>query len=561
MKFNEIKTRNDLANLIEVPKNKLTYVLYILKVDSQYTDFEIPKKSGGKRTISSPRSDLKSIQRSLSNSLVEYEIELSKEKNKRKVSHGFEKERSIITNSQAHRNKRFVCNMDIENFFESFHFGRIRGFFEKNNDFLLPREVATVIAQICCYKGKLPQGAPTSPVITNFICRILDMRIISIAQKYKLDYTRYADDLTFSTNDKFFLVQYGKFVESLKKEVCNFGLEINDKKTRLQFKSSRQEVTGLVVNNRVNVKREFYKHTRAMAYKQYTTGEFEVNDEKGSLNQLEGRFSFINMLEKENNKGKNKSLAELSNREKDYKKFLFYKNFIVNKKPLIMTEGKTDISYLKSALKKHYKDYPNLITKSGKGFQFHITFFNRTSKFKYFFGLQKEGADTLTAFYQNYYFDSKKDRLKYPNYGEYFKNCGLGITGKPIIYIFDNEIESSKPLKKFMNVVISEKIKNEEDFVKVIKDKLYVHVEENIYVLTNPLIGEKLECEIEELFEPEILNKEIGGKKFSRASKIDTKKEYGKEIFSDYVKKNYENIDFSKFIPMLNSLNEICILK
>ena len=72
-------------------------------------------------------------------------------------------------------------------------------FYEKNKDFLLPREVAIVIAQIACYNGCLPQGAPSSPIITNLICQVLDMRLLKIAKKYKLDYTRYADDFSFST--------------------------------------------------------------------------------------------------------------------------------------------------------------------------------------------------------------------------------------------------------------------------------------------------------------------------------------------------------------------------
>lgn len=113
-----------------------------------------------------------------------------------------EKGKSFITNAQIHRNKRFVINVDLENFFDSFHFGRVRGYFMKNKNYQCSEEVATTIAQIACYEGKLPQGAPSSPIITNMICNIFDMRLLRLAKKYKLDYTRYADDLSFSTNDK-----------------------------------------------------------------------------------------------------------------------------------------------------------------------------------------------------------------------------------------------------------------------------------------------------------------------------------------------------------------------
>ena len=117
------------------------------------------------------------------------------------------KNKSIYTNAAIHRNKRFVLNMDLQNFFDSFHFGRVRGFFIKNRNFNCTNEIATMIAQIVCYKGKLPQGAPSSPVITNLICGSLDYRISKLSKKYKLDYTRYADDITFSTNNRHFICE------------------------------------------------------------------------------------------------------------------------------------------------------------------------------------------------------------------------------------------------------------------------------------------------------------------------------------------------------------------
>lgn len=127
-------------------------------------------------------------------------------------------------------------NIDLENFFESFHFGRVRGFFTKNKNFLLPSEVATVIAQLSCYEGKLPQGAPTSPIISNLICGILDYRLLKVAKKYKLNYTRYADDLTFSTNDKNFLNLQTKFHEEISKELIQAGFKINEKRQGCNIK-------------------------------------------------------------------------------------------------------------------------------------------------------------------------------------------------------------------------------------------------------------------------------------------------------------------------------------
>ncbi len=231
-----------------------------------------------------------------------YKHKKKKQGIKNNLSHAFEKEKSIITNAKIHRNKKLVLNIDLENFFGSFHFGRVRGFFNKNNNFLLSVEVATVIAQLTCYEGKLPQGAPTSPIITNLICEILDQRLLRISKKYKLDYTRYADDLTFSTNDKKFLDLQTEFYELLSSELTRAGFKINEKKKRLQLRDSRQVVTGLVVNKKINVNRVFYKETRAMAHQLYKEGKFEINGKIATVNQLEGRLAFINQLTRYNNK-------------------------------------------------------------------------------------------------------------------------------------------------------------------------------------------------------------------------------------------------------------------
>lgn len=169
------------------------------------------------------------------------------------ISHGFVKERNIITNAKIHKNKKIVLNLDLKDFFDSFHFGRIKGFFEKNKDFKFSPELATLIAQLACYNGKLPQGAPSSPLITNLICNIFDIRVLNLARKYKLNYSRYADDLTFSTNYKGFIKNLEEFKEDILLEIEKNGFEANMKKYRLTFQNSRQEVTGLTVNKKINV--------------------------------------------------------------------------------------------------------------------------------------------------------------------------------------------------------------------------------------------------------------------------------------------------------------------
>lgn len=130
---------------------------------------------------------------------------------------------------------------------------------------------------------------------------MVDIQIIKLAKTYKLNYTRYADDITFSTNDKF-LEKYSEFENKFLYIIEKYGFVINKNKTRLQCKDYRQKVTGLVVNKKINVAREYYKETRAMAHQLYKTGSFFIEENKrGTINQLEGRFSFINQIEKYNN--------------------------------------------------------------------------------------------------------------------------------------------------------------------------------------------------------------------------------------------------------------------
>ena len=362
MDLREVKTRQDLATLLNIKNSQLTYILYVKSTEEFYTSFAVPKKNGGIRKISAPGGNLKYVQRRLANLLWEHEKKIREEKNiNAQISHAFEEHKSTFTNAWKHRNKKIVVNFDLENFFESIHFGRVKGFFQRNRNYELPEDVAVILAQLTCYKGSLPQGAPTSPILTNLICHILDMKVLSLAKKYRLDYTRYADDMTFSTNDTKFAKHYEKFCDELSRLIMHEGFSLNHSKTRIQFKGRRQEVTGLVFNQKVGVPREFYKETRAMAHALYTNGEYSINGFKGTLNQLQGRFAYINAIDKHNNElsgrmeGKD-PFRKLNGREKQFQRFLFYKYFFANPSPLIVTEGKTDILYIKAAMKNLYRD-------------------------------------------------------------------------------------------------------------------------------------------------------------------------------------------------------------
>lgn len=558
IKFNEINSRNDFFEFLNVKKKTMTYILYKKGTENSYHTFEIEKKNGGFREINAPDEVLKSIQKKLALSLWLYQKEIWDEKGiKPNISHAFEKKKTIMSNANIHKNKKFVLNLDLEDFFSSFHFGRVKGFFEKDRDFKVPSEVALVIAQLTCYKRCLPQGAPSSPIITNLICRILDFRILKLAKKFKLDYTRYADDLTFSTNRKSFLEDYLAFFDELNKEILRAGFKINMSKTRMQYRNSKQIVTGLVVNEKVNIDSTYYRKTRAIAHSLYKGEEIKINGEKANINNLEGRFAFINQLDRYNNEsiGKNSHYSSLNGRENQYKKFLFYKYFFANSKPLIVTEGKTDIKYIKSGLKKLYMDYPNLVSKKSDGtFEYKISFLKKTKRLRYFLGIKKEGASSLKVI-SDYFSSSKKSHGSATNYLEYFKKLSSGNGKQPVFLLFDNEMgeKAKKPLRDFTTHVdlSTEKISE-------LENNLKVQVVDNLYVLTNPLVSDKKECEIEDLFDKEVLGTIIEGKTFQRNEKeFNIEKHYGKQIFSDYVAKNYESIDFSKFKKIFDNIDNL----
>ena len=552
-RFCEIQTRNELADYLGVPRSKLTYMLYVVGTKNCYRTFQIPKKYGGEREICAPNSDLKDIQRRLAGALCEFQrIHRSEKGIYSNISHAFEAGKGIITNAAIHRNKRFVLNLDLKDFFPSFHFGRVKGYFEKNRDFHLPSEVALTIAQIACYKGHLPQGAPSSPVISNLICQILDMRLLKIARQNRLNYTRYADDLTFSTNDRSFLERYDVFLKDVAREIEKAGFSINEKKTRLQYQDSRQEVTGLVVNKKIHVPREFYKETRAMAHRLYTQGEFEICGEPATIEQLEGRFAFIDQLEHYNNKidsGKH-SCNTLHTREKQYQAFLFYKYFFANDRPLIITEGKTDSRYIKAALKHFCPDYPHLVSQDDEGnFHFLVSFFRRSDRWKYFFGMSTDGADAMKSLFRYFVPD-----LNSPDYSRtFFELCG-SEPRNPVIFLYDNETVSDRPLKEFLRY-----IKLDKERRTTLQNDLSIPLveESKLYLLTIPLIGGKNECEIEDLLAQETLDIELDGKHFSREDSYDKSKFYGKDTFSKYIYRNYQTIDFSNFRPLLDALNNL----
>lgn len=203
-----------------------------------YRTYRIPKKNGKFRTISEPVPELKAIQWTILERLNTIPL--------MDCVHGFVPGRDIVSNAKAHQQKRYVLNVDIKDFFPSIKAERYMK--ELRDEGAWDSEFLDWVEAVCFWEGSLPQGAPTSPVLANIYLHDFDKRMLLLAEKLGLTYSRYADDLTFSGGDtlKDDLVPLLKCIDDLLEQV---GLTRNQKKTKLMPYYQRQVVTGVVVNN------------------------------------------------------------------------------------------------------------------------------------------------------------------------------------------------------------------------------------------------------------------------------------------------------------------------
>jgi hypothetical protein len=327
-KISKIETKRDLLNLLNYTKKliygseckpfslkQLNYFSNPAKCNNRYSTFSVKKKSGGERQINSPIKGLKMILRVL-NTIFQCCSE------SHKAANGFVLNKSIVTNAHQHIGKQYVYNIDLKDFFHSFDRNRVKMAllkepFSLNGD---KEPLAFFIASLCTHplllgdgltKIVLPQGSPTSPTLTNILCVTLDRRLNGLAKKLGADYSRYADDITFSSHHNIF----GK--EDFQKELKRIieedqSLRINVKKTRLQKTGFRKEVTGLTVNDKVNVQKRYVKQIRMWIYYWEKYGylraqQLFVNDykkDKGHIvkgqpnlvNVLSGKLDFLKMV-------------------------------------------------------------------------------------------------------------------------------------------------------------------------------------------------------------------------------------------------------------------------
>jgi len=319
---------------------------------TRYREFTIKKKSGGDRSIHAPVNGLKSLQKALA-FILQCVFE------PHAAAMGFAKGRSILDNARTHQGSNYVYNIDLKDFFPSINQSRVWACMQLKPFFLTERDscalsvpssdnvslitlqkettrqnIANMIGALCCTemtverqdasglwidvrKNVLPQGAPTSPVITNIVCQRLDHLLTGVANRFGLKYTRYADDITFSSPHNVYQ-EDGEFLNELHRIIKNQGFHIKESKTRLQKRGHRQEVTGLVVNDKANVQKRYVKQLRMWLYFWETYGRQRAEQffqkrymaDKGHLLQggtpdmamvIAGKLDFLRMVKGDDN--------------------------------------------------------------------------------------------------------------------------------------------------------------------------------------------------------------------------------------------------------------------
>ena len=280
----------------------------------RYRTFYIPKKNGKKREISAPYRTLNDILHFLNLLLTEiYEPDDS--------AMGFVKNRSVVDNAKVHVGQNYVFNMDLEDFFTSINEARVIARLQYP-PFNFNKKLAFAIGGLCSIRKEengdvrfvLPQGAPTSPLLSNAVCDFMDKQMRRLASKHGLHYSRYADDITFSSMRNVFQ-EDGDFMRKVRKIIAKQGFRINKAKTRLQKKNHRQEVTGLTVNGKPNVAHQYIHDLRCILhiwekygygnaftrfYPKYKADKGHVKKGEPILeNVIEGKLNYLRMVKGE----------------------------------------------------------------------------------------------------------------------------------------------------------------------------------------------------------------------------------------------------------------------
>ncbi len=305
-----LSTPAELATALSMSVPRLRWLAFHSDVATRthYVSFDIKKKSGGVRTLSSPHRSLATAQKWILRQILD---RLETEQ----AAHGFVSGRNILSNAKPHVGKEVVLNMDLENFFPSISFNRVRALFVRIG---YSPSVATILSLLCTecprrtavFKGQtylvatgprgLPQGACTSPALSNQVVRRLDRRLQGLANRMAIAYTRYADDVTFS-GDQALKDRIGYVMACIRHVAQDEGFTVNEKKSRVLRKSCAQSVTGLIVNDKPTLCRKKIRQLRAILHRAKHEGLAAQNRENRPNFRawLEGSIAFLAMTRTE----------------------------------------------------------------------------------------------------------------------------------------------------------------------------------------------------------------------------------------------------------------------
>lgn len=249
-----------------------------------YREFSIPKKTGGQRIINEPLPTLKEIQRWLLDEIL-LNIKISP------TAKAYVNGLSIKDNARFHKKQKKVLNLDIKDFFGNITERHVYIMFKTIG---YNKQVSSILTQLCCLNGTLPQGAPSSPTISNIIFRIADKRIFGYCKKLGIRYTRYADDMTFSGDEI-----PNAIILAVKRIISEFGFILNEKKTKLRLEHQKQVVTAIIVNEKLQVDRGYRRQLRQQIYYIKRYGLINQSKIKGFdepikyLRHLLGKSNFV----------------------------------------------------------------------------------------------------------------------------------------------------------------------------------------------------------------------------------------------------------------------------
>ncbi|NMO23054.1 RNA-directed DNA polymerase, partial [Pyxidicoccus fallax] len=295
-----LHTREDVAKLVGVDAAELDALMRPgSESGSGYVEFEAPKRSGGVRRLCAPRAKLKAVQRAILDGILAHLPT-------HPAVHGFVAGRSTVTNAEPHVGSTVVVRVDVEDFFPTVHYRRVKGLFEAHG---YGDEVSSVLAGLTTWRarlkdgtvawpGVLPQGAPTSPAIANLVCRRMDARLTALAKRAGAKYTRYADDLTFSFREP--PERLGRFLWWVNSILQQEGFAENAAKRRVMRQGGRQRVTGLTVNQQVSIPREERRRFKAILANCRQHGvESQARGRADFAEWLQGYAAYVRMVHPE----------------------------------------------------------------------------------------------------------------------------------------------------------------------------------------------------------------------------------------------------------------------